>query len=95
MTDPDTPRGGPLVGIRVLELAGMGPGPHGAMLLADLGADVVRVQRPGTLPADGRPAEQQLRGRTIVEADPKSPAGRPLAPAARPWCPRTDPVVNP
>ena len=87
MTDPDTPRGGPLVGIRVLELAGMGPGPHGAMLLADLGADVVRVQRPGTLPADGRPADQQLRGRTIVEADPKSPAGRPLAPPRVPVAP--------
>ncbi|MGH8963782.1 MAG: CoA transferase, partial [Actinomycetes bacterium] len=37
---------GPLVGLRVIELAGIGPGPHAAMLLADLGADVVRVERP-------------------------------------------------
>ncbi|MFP3992681.1 CaiB/BaiF CoA-transferase family protein, partial [Streptomyces sp. E11-3] len=41
------PGGGPLAGIRVLELAGIGPGPFAAMLLADLGADVVRVDRPG------------------------------------------------
>ncbi|MEU9760395.1 CaiB/BaiF CoA-transferase family protein [Streptomyces sp. NPDC047987] len=38
---------GPLTGVRVLELAGIGPGPFAAMLLADLGADVVRVDRPG------------------------------------------------
>ncbi|MFV9453455.1 CaiB/BaiF CoA transferase family protein [Rhodococcus sp. NM-2] len=64
---------GPLAGIRVLELAGMGPGPHAAMLLADLGADVVRLQRVGGLPAPDRTASQQLRGRTIVEADLKRP----------------------
>ncbi|WP_228973810.1 CaiB/BaiF CoA-transferase family protein [Streptomyces sp. DH12] len=38
---------GPLGGVRVVELAGIGPGPFAAMLLADLGADVVRVDRPG------------------------------------------------
>jgi alpha-methylacyl-CoA racemase len=38
---------GPLTGVRVVELAGIGPGPFAAMLLADLGADVVRVDRPG------------------------------------------------
>ncbi|MFD5118634.1 CaiB/BaiF CoA transferase family protein [Streptomyces sp. NPDC058385] len=38
---------GPLAGVRVVELAGIGPGPFAAMLLADLGADVVRVDRPG------------------------------------------------
>ncbi|WP_217236547.1 CaiB/BaiF CoA-transferase family protein [Streptomyces sp. AC555_RSS877] len=42
-----TPGPGPLVGVRVVELAGIGPGPFAAMLLADLGADVVRVDRPG------------------------------------------------
>lgn len=41
------------------------------MLLADLGADVVRVQRPGHLPVAGKTASQQLRGRTIVELDLK------------------------
>ncbi|MDT5193710.1 MAG: alpha-methylacyl-CoA racemase [Mycobacterium sp.] len=57
---------GPLAGVKVVELAGMGPGPHAAMLLADLGADVLRVQRPGR-PAGGA----QLRGRRIVVADLK------------------------
>ena len=38
---------GPLQGLRVVELAGIGPGPHAAMILGDLGADVVRVERPG------------------------------------------------
>jgi len=42
-----TPGRGPLEGVRVVELAGIGPGPFAAMLLADLGADVVRVDRPG------------------------------------------------
>ena len=36
---------GPLSGLRVLELAGLGPAPHAAMVLADLGADVVRIER--------------------------------------------------
>ncbi|MGU3293494.1 CaiB/BaiF CoA transferase family protein [Williamsia sp. M5A3_1d] len=66
-------RQGPLTGIRVVEFAGIGPGPHAAMMLADLGADVVRVQRAGTLPAPGRNADQLLRGRSaVVEADLKS-----------------------
>ncbi|GGN59704.1 CoA transferase [Streptomyces albiflavescens] len=47
MTVAGTPGHGPLVGVRVVELAGIGPGPFAAMLLADLGADVVRVDRPG------------------------------------------------
>lgn len=38
---------GPLDGIRVVELAGLGPAPFGCMVLADLGAEVVRVDRPG------------------------------------------------
>ncbi|KAF0849171.1 CaiB/BaiF CoA transferase family protein [Nocardia caishijiensis] len=62
---------GPLAGIKVIELAGIGPGPHAALLLADLGADVVRVQRPRQLP--GFIERPQWRGRTIVEADLKNP----------------------
>lgn len=46
MTGPGTPGHGPLAGVRVIELAGIGPGPFAGMLLADLGADVVRVDRP-------------------------------------------------
>jgi len=38
---------GPLAGVRVVELAGIGPAPFACMLLADLGADVVRLDRPG------------------------------------------------
>ncbi|AZM56818.1 carnitine dehydratase [Streptomyces sp. WAC 01529] len=47
MAVPDRGVNGPLAGVRVVELAGIGPGPFAAMLLADLGADVVRVDRPG------------------------------------------------
>ena len=38
---------GPLRGIKVVEIAGIGPGPHACTILADLGADVIRVERPG------------------------------------------------
>ncbi len=66
-------RAGPLAGLRVVELAGIGPGPHACMLLADLGADVVRVQRGhSSLPDDLTPAvDATLRGRTLVVADLK------------------------
>ncbi|MEU8826982.1 CaiB/BaiF CoA-transferase family protein [Streptomyces sp. NPDC048636] len=46
-TEDGAQAGGPLSGVRVVELAGIGPGPFAAMVLADLGADVVRVDRPG------------------------------------------------
>lgn len=62
---------GPLQGLRVVELAGLGPAPHAAMLLADLGADVVRVGRPGTTTEH----DPLLRGRTLIECDLKSPEG--------------------
>ncbi|MGW5149389.1 CaiB/BaiF CoA transferase family protein [Rhodococcus koreensis] len=71
MTTSSKAATGPLSGVRVVELAGIGPGPHAALLLADLGADVVRVQRPGHLP--GSPDRPQWRGRTVVEADLKNP----------------------
>ncbi|MFF5989129.1 CaiB/BaiF CoA transferase family protein [Prauserella flavalba] len=75
--------GGPLCGVRVVELAGMGPGPHAAMLLADLGADVVRVERPGGDATVLLPPEQDfvLRGRRSVTADLKSAEGRELVDA--------------
>ena len=70
---------GPLTGLRVVELAGIGPVPHAAMMLGDLGADVVRVERPtsGFDPARGRP-DYTLRSRRSVAADLKSGAGREL-----------------
>ena len=74
-------RGGPLHGVRVIELAGLGPGPHAATLLADLGADVVRVERPnsapqvpGVDPSSITIRDPQLRNRDYVEADLKDPA---------------------
>ena len=41
------PPTGPLTGLRVVELAGIGPAPYACMLLAELGADLIRVDRPG------------------------------------------------
>ncbi|WP_067710352.1 CaiB/BaiF CoA transferase family protein [Nocardia yamanashiensis] len=64
---------GPLDGVRVIELASIGPGPHAGMMLGDLGADVVRVQRPGDRSGHG-PMRAQMRGRRVVEADFKNPA---------------------
>src|SRR3954449_6712183 len=69
---------GPLAGVRVVELAGIGPSPFAAMLLADLGADVIRLDRPGepTLPV-ALPPELDLlrRGRPSVSLDLKHPDG--------------------
>jgi alpha-methylacyl-CoA racemase len=68
---------GPLNGLRVIELAGIGPVPHAAMVLADLGADVVRAERPGgTLDLTGGRPDHLLRGRRSVSADLKTPEGR-------------------
>jgi alpha-methylacyl-CoA racemase len=65
----------PLSGVRVIELAGLAPSPFGCMVLADLGADVVRVDRPphdGLAPPPGGPLQ---RGRRTVTLDLKTPAG--------------------
>ncbi|PWR09226.1 carnitine dehydratase [Micromonospora acroterricola] len=73
-----TPRGGPLAGVRVVELASLAPAPFGCMVLADLGADVLRVDRPGG-PGAGRlaaPAGGPLqRSRRVTALDLKSPEG--------------------
>ncbi len=63
---------GPLSGLRVLEFAGIGPGPHVAMLLADLGAEVVRVDRPGARPTN--PVVERARHRLAL--DLKSDGGK-------------------
>jgi alpha-methylacyl-CoA racemase len=73
---------GPLAGIKVVELAGIGPGPMCAMLLADLGATVLRIDRPG--PQDlgvARPRRYDLllRGRHSLAVDLKRPEGKALA----------------
>ncbi|MEU8752985.1 CaiB/BaiF CoA transferase family protein [Streptomyces chartreusis] len=71
-----TPGQGPLTGVRVVELAGIGPGPFAAMLLADLGADVVRVDRPGgTGLAIDTEYDITNRNKRSVIVDLKSPDG--------------------
>lgn len=70
---------GPLAGLRIVELAGIGAGPHCAMMLADMGADVVRVDRL-TASGLGVPIDAKfdllLRGRRSLAIDLKSDAGR-------------------
>ncbi|MFJ5780069.1 CaiB/BaiF CoA transferase family protein [Streptomyces sp. NPDC093094] len=76
MTTARTPGQGPLGGVRVVELAGIGPGPFAAMLLADLGADVVRVDRPGGPGLGIDPAfDITNRNKRSVVVDLKSPDG--------------------
>ncbi|MEU4035091.1 CaiB/BaiF CoA transferase family protein [Streptomyces collinus] len=73
---PATPGHGPLSGVRVVELAGIGPGPFAAMLLADLGADVVRVDRPGGPGLGIDPAyDVTNRNKRSVIVDLKAPDG--------------------
>ncbi|MBB1242197.1 CoA transferase [Streptomyces durbertensis] len=72
MENPVT--GGPLRGLRVLELAAIGPAPFACMLLADLGADVVRIDRPGVPRAFGDWHRVLDRGRRSIALDLKDPA---------------------
>ncbi|MEV4534701.1 CaiB/BaiF CoA-transferase family protein [Asanoa sp. NPDC049518] len=66
---------GPLSGLTVVELAGIGPAPYAAMLLADMGADVIRVDRPDG-PAPEYPPNPVLdRGRRSIALDLKAPEG--------------------
>ncbi|MEV0002853.1 CaiB/BaiF CoA-transferase family protein [Micromonospora sp. NPDC050980] len=69
---------GPLTGVRVIELAGIGPGPFAAMMLADLGADVVRVDRVGGGGFGAFPGDLVNRNRRSVALDLKHPDGREL-----------------
>lgn len=76
MTTAGTPGHGPLSGVRVVELAGIGPSPFAAMLLADLGADVVRVDRPGGPGLGIDPAHDVTnRNKRSVLVDLKAPDG--------------------
>src|SRR3990167_3954899 len=61
---------GPLQGLKVLEFAGLGPAPFCCMLLSDMGADVVRIDRPG---ATYKLADVEARGRTSLQLDLKHP----------------------
>jgi len=69
---------GPLAGIRIIELAGIGPGPFAAMLLADMGAEVVRVDRAQAVSGgdpDKPPFDPLNRGRRSIGVDLKHPDG--------------------
>src|SRR5690625_4450693 len=70
---------GPLQGLSVIEIGGMGPGPFGAMILADLGADVIRVDRASgaSLPGPNTDfrVEVMHRGRRSIAVDLKNEAG--------------------
>ncbi len=69
---------GPLTGVKVVEVAGLGPAPFGAMVLADLGADVTSIDRPDRvygLPAESAKGNIYGRGRRSVAVDLKSPDG--------------------
>ena len=68
-----------LKGIRIVEVEGLGPGPFAAMMLADLGADVICVQRPGGPPLPGLPERNLLdRGKRTIALDLKSAKHRPI-----------------
>ncbi|MBZ5738063.1 CaiB/BaiF CoA transferase family protein [Nocardioides mangrovi] len=64
---------GPLRGVKVVEIAGIGPGPHACMILADLGADVIRVERPGGQMLAGGATMVLNRGRPSVALNLKDP----------------------
>jgi alpha-methylacyl-CoA racemase len=70
-TRPTDATGGPLTGVRIVEIAGLGAGPFCAMMLADMGADVVRVDRPTTPDGPGILG----RGRRSIAIDLKTEAG--------------------
>ncbi len=68
---------GPLSGLKVIEIAGIGPGPFACMLMSDMGADVIRVDRPsgGDLAATDSPADVLQRGRRSIAINLKSEQG--------------------
>ncbi len=79
---------GPLAGIRIVEFAGLGPAPFAAMMLADHGAEVIRIDRPG---AALDPADPALRSRRSVTLDIKTPEG---AAQARALCATADGLIE-
>ncbi|MFZ4531359.1 MAG: CaiB/BaiF CoA transferase family protein [Alsobacter sp.] len=73
---------GPLAGTKIVEMAGIGPGPFCAMLLADMGADVIRIERPGEVDRGVNiPTRFDLlnRGKRSIALDLKAPEGRAAA----------------
>ena len=100
-----TAAGGPLAGLRVVELQGRGPGPFGAMLLADLGADVLRVTPEDDAPTDDDASDTErmfsghrridllARGRSAVADRPQ--ATRTASPPCSGLVDRADVLIDP
>ncbi|KFE33739.1 CaiB/BaiF CoA transferase family protein [Thioclava atlantica] len=86
---------GPLRGLRIVEISGLGPTPFAAMCLADFGAEVIRIARPGSAGAEnhvlGLEVDLLDRGRDFVELDLKSGEGRA---AARALIARADGLIE-
>ena len=66
---------GPLTGLRVVELQGIGPGPFCGMMLADMGAEIIRVDRSAAVGSGARSADVLARGRKSIAVDLKNPQG--------------------
>ena len=67
---------GPLKGIRIIEMAGIGPGPFAGMLLADLGTEVIRIDRSKAgMTTNGGPVDVMNRGKKSISVDLKNPEG--------------------
>jgi alpha-methylacyl-CoA racemase len=75
------PTSGPLAGVRVIEMSALGPVPFAGMMLADMGAEVIRIERAGA-PPPGLPMDQRFdimsRGKRSIALDLKHPRGREL-----------------
>jgi alpha-methylacyl-CoA racemase len=69
---------GPLSGLRVVEMAGIGPGPYACMLLSDLGAEVIRIER-GVSGMGGQAGDATVRGRRSIVLNLKSDDGLAVA----------------
>ena len=84
---------GPLSGVKVVEFAGIGPGPFGCMLLADMGASVLRIDRAVNVGKERMKPRYNtlLRGRKNIALDLKSPAG---VEAALQLCSRADILIE-
>lgn len=66
---------GPLNGVKVVELQGIGPGPYCGMMLADMGAEIIRVDRAGSVGSDANVTDILARGRKSIGVDLKNPQG--------------------
>ena len=66
---------GPLSGVKVVELQGIGPGPFCGMMLADMGAEIIRVDRSSAVGRPASPADILARGRKSIAVDLKNPEG--------------------